>query len=240
MKLFAIADLHMDGGAGKPMDVFGPNWAGHCERIFGAWQSCVLEEDTVLIPGDISWAMHFFEALPDIEAIGELPGRKVLLKGNHDFWWSSPTRMRAALPESVSIIQNDAADLGPVIVCGSRGWILPTDEAFSADDRRIYERELKRLELSLNAADRLADGRPVAAMMHFPPMLSDGKPTGFTELLEKHGVSLCAYGHLHGAQAWNVGFKGVSNGVRYELCSADSIGFKPLLLTEFGEGGSIL
>lgn len=234
MKIFAIADLHMDGGAGKPMDVFGPNWAGHCERIFGSWQSCVLEEDAVLIPGDISWAMHFSDALPDLNAIAELPGRKVLLKGNHDFWWNSPTRMRASLPEGMSIIQNDAVDLGPAVICGSRGWTLPAADGFGADDKRIYERELLRLGLSLKASEKLSGGeKPIIAMMHFPPVLSDLKPTGFSELLEKHGVSLCVYGHLHGSAAWNVGFKGEMNGIRYELCSADSIDFKPSLLTEF-------
>ena len=233
MKIFAIADLHMDGGAGKPMDVFGPNWAGHCERIFGSWQSCVLDEDAVLIPGDISWAMRFYEALPDLMRIAELPGRKVLLRGNHDFWWSSPTRMRSALPEKMSVIQNDAVDLGPAVVCGSRGWILPADDSFSADDRKIYERELLRLELSLAAAQRLAKGeKPIIAMMHFPPLLKDGEPTGFSKKLAEYGVSVCVYGHLHGEGAWGAGFTGELDGTRYELCSADSLGFMPKRIFE--------
>ena len=155
MKLFAIADLHMDGGAGKPMEVFGPHWAGHCARIFGSWRSSVAEGDVVLVPGDISWAMRFSEALPDLNAISELPGLKVLLRGNHDYWWGSLTQMRAALPESVKLIRNDALDCGPFVVCGSRGWLLPSDQDFSSDDRRIYERELIRLGLSLAAAKRL-------------------------------------------------------------------------------------
>ena len=234
MKLYAIADLHLDGGAGKPMDVFGEMWSGHCERVFGSWRRTVAEDDVVLVPGDISWAMHFKDALPDLNAISELPGRKVLLRGNHDYWWSSLSRMREALPECVKLVQNDALDMGSFVVCGSRGWMLPQDPDFKAADRKIYERELLRLGLSLSAAERLdTDGKPIVCMLHFPPMLRDGEPTGFTELLEKHGVSICVYGHLHGAAAWDVGFKGERNGVRYELCSADSIGFTPKEITAF-------
>ena len=225
MKLFAIADLHMDGGAGKPMEVFGPHWAGHCGRIFGSWRSSVAEGDVVLVPGDISWAMRFSEALPDLNAISELPGLKVLLRGNHDYWWGSLTQMRAALPESVKLIRNDALDCGPFVVCGSRGWLLPASNEFKAEDRRIYERELIRLELSLSAAARIACGRPIVAMLHFPPLMADAAPTGFSALLEKYGVSRCLYGHLHGSLAWEVGYKGELNGVKYDLCGQS--GFYP-------------
>ena len=237
MKLFAIADLHLDGGAGKPMDVFGPQWAGHCDRIFGLWRETVGEGDVVLIPGDISWAMRFGDALPDLNAISELPGKKVLLRGNHDYWWSSLTRMRAALPEGMALIQNDAVDIGPAVIAGSRGWSLPASADFTAEDRKIYEREAIRLNLSLAAAKRLSGGvKPIIAMMHFPPMLRDGNPTAFTEALEKYGVSRCLYGHLHGSLAWEAGCRGEINGVFYELCSADSLGFKPKLICEFGDG----
>ena len=229
VKLFAIADLHMDGGAGKPMDVFGQNWDDHCSRIFNAWREAVSEDDTVLIPGDISWAMKFKDALQDIRKIAELPGKKVLTRGNHDYWWGSLTQMRAALPESVKLVQNDAQDLGEFTVCGSRGWMLPSDPDFKAADRKIYERELIRLEFSLSAAERLGN-KPKVCMLHFPPLHADGEPTGFSELLEKHRVKLCVYGHLHGASGWETGFKGEKNGVRYELCSADSLDFKPKLI----------
>lgn len=233
MKLFAIADLHMDGGAGKPMDVFGENWAGHCERIFGSWRKNVGEEDCVLIPGDISWAMRFSEALPDIMKISELPGKKVLLRGNHDYWWGSLSRMREALPKGVFLIQNDAVDIGPAVIAGSRGWTLPCASDFTAEDRKIFERELIRLDLSLSAAKRLAGSKPIIAMLHFPPMMRDGNPTAFTEILEKYGVSRCLYGHLHGSLAWEAGFTGIKNGISYELCSADSLDFSPLLVCEF-------
>ena len=237
MKLFAIADLHLDGGAGKPMDVFGPNWAGHRDRIFGSWRETVGEEDAVLVPGDISWAMHFRDALPDLTDLSELPGKKVLLRGNHDYWWGSLTKMRSVLPESVKLVQNDACDIGAAVIAGSRGWILPSDSDFKTADKKIYERELIRLELSLSAAKRLAgQDKPIVAMLHYPPLMRDGAPTGFTALLEKYGVSRCVYGHLHGSPAWEVGFKGESNGVVYDLVSADALGFAPLFIEEFCEG----
>ena len=234
MKLFAIADLHMDGGAGKPMDVFGPNWENHCERIFSAWRENVAAEDAVLVPGDISWAMHLKEALPDLTGLSFLPGAKVLLRGNHDYWWSSLTQMRSLLPKDIKLVQNDAADCGCFVAAGSRGWLLPTNDDFTASDRKIYERELIRLELSLSAAKRMAGNtRPIVAMMHFPPLMRDGEPTGFSALLEKYGVSHSLYGHLHGSAAWEAGFRGDKNGVRYTLVSADSIDFSPALIAEF-------
>lgn len=130
MKLFAIADLHMDGGAGKPMDVFGANWAGHVGRIFGSWKSKVGPGDAVLIPGDISWAMHWAEALPDLTELASLPGKKVLLRGNHDYWWGSLTRMRAQLPPGMYMVQNDCVDIGPCVIAGSRGWLTPESPDF--------------------------------------------------------------------------------------------------------------
>lgn len=234
MKLFAIADIHMDGGAGKPMDVFGSRWENHCERIFSSWRDVVGETDVVLIPGDISWAMRFDDALPDLMSISELPGTKLLLRGNHDYWWGSLTRMRAKLPSDMKLVQNDAVDCGSFVVCGSRGWLLPTESGFSDDDRKIYERELIRLKLSLGFAERLAGGtKPIIAMLHYPPMMRDARPTGFTELLEGHKVMRCLYGHLHGSKAWEIGFQGEHGGVNYALCSADSLDFKLMQVEEF-------
>ena len=237
MKLFAIADLHMDGGAGKPMDVFGANWAGHVGRIFGSWKSKVGPGDAVLIPGDISWAMHWAEALPDLTELASLPGKKVLLRGNHDYWWGSLTRMRAQLPPGMYMVQNDCVDIGPCVIAGSRGWLTPESPDFSADDRKIYERETIRLGLSLAQAKRraAAENKPIIAMMHFPPLLRSGNPTGFSDLFEKFGVTRVLYGHLHGGLSWEAGWRGEKNGVLYELCSADSLGFEPMLVTEFEE-----
>jgi len=229
MRVFAIADLHLDGGAGKPMDVFGAHWANHRERIFSSWQELVCQDDLVLIPGDICWAMYFEDAKQELLSISKLNGTKLLIRGNHDYWWSSPTKMRAFLPDNMLLIQNDAATVGGYTFCGSRGWLLPTDSEFKQDDRKIYERELIRLELSLRAGAR--SGLPLICMLHFPPLALSGADSGFTELLEKYNVKMCIYGHLHGRSCQNA-FNGVKNGIEYLLCSADSIGFKPVMILD--------
>lgn len=231
MCLFAIGDLHLPGGDDKPMDVFDPQWNGHFFRISEDWRKRVSEDDTVLIPGDISWALRLQDAVPDLQAIGELPGRKILLKGNHDYWWTSLSRVRSALPKNMHVLQYDAMDLGNIIVCGSRGWNQPTEEtSLSDEDEKIYQRELQRLELSLQSATRLANGRPIIAMMHFPPLYDNMRNTAFTTLLEKYGVSKVVYGHLHGAGI-RTGFNGEWNGIEYRLVSCDSLGFQ---LAEIG------
>lgn len=222
MKVFAIADLHLDGGAGKPMDVFGSHWANHRERIFDSWRQNVSPEDCVLIPGDICWAMYFKDALPELMAISQLNGTKVLIRGNHDYWWSSLTQMRETLPKDIVLVQNDSAFMGGFTVCGSRGWLLPTDSEFKQTDKKIYERELIRLELSLKSVRNKEF--PIVCMMHYPPLSASGEDTGFTALMERYGVSKCVYGHLHGS-ACACAFNGVRNDIEYRLCSADSLGF---------------
>ena len=225
MRLFAIGDLHLPGGQEKPMDVFGDHWEGHFERIAEDWRARVTDKDMVLIPGDISWAMQLSDAVPDLEAIGNLPGRKVLIKGNHDYWWGGIGQVRRALPESMMALQHDVADLGDVVVTGTRGWAFPTEETpLSAEDERIYARELIRLELALNAAQKAADGRPILLMLHYPPLYQMERNTAFTRLIEQYPVHTVVYGHLHGA-GLRAGFTGVWNGVRYMLASCDALGF---------------
>ena len=126
MRIFAIGDLHLPGGDQKPMDVFGPHWSGHFERICEDWRARVSEDDVVLLPGDFSWALHLEDALPDLEAVGRLPGSKVMIKGNHDLWWTSLTKLRSALPDGIVALQHSACDLGECVVCGTRGWSFPT------------------------------------------------------------------------------------------------------------------
>lgn len=226
MRLFAIGDLHLPGGDEKPMDVFGSHWDRHFLRISEDWKARVTEQDTVLIPGDISWALQLKDAIPDLNAIGELPGRKILLKGNHDYWWSSLTRVREALPEGMKVIQNDAMILEDLVICGSRGWNLPTEETpLEREDEKIYLRELQRLELSLQQAKRIGEGRKIVTMMHFPPLYDNLRQTAFTELLKRYEVDTVVYGHLHG-QGIRVGYTGEQDGVRYYLTSCDSLDFK--------------
>lgn len=225
MRLFAIGDLHLPGGDDKPMDVFGPHWEGHFERICRDWNARVQPKDTVLIPGDITWAMQLREAAPDLQAIGALPGRKLIIKGNHDYWWSSLTQVKDVLPPSITAIQHSAVDLGEWVVCGTRGWTLPTKETpLTAEDERIYRRELMRLDMALKEAVRMADGRPVVAMLHYPPLYDMERDTAFTALLEQYGVTAAVYGHLHGAGI-RIGYTGEHRGVQYHLTSCDSLNF---------------
>ena len=227
MRLFAIGDLHMSGGDDKPMDVFGPQWDRHFFHIRENWEALVGEQDTVLIPGDISWAMQLKDARADLEEIHSLPGRKILCKGNHDYWWNSITQVRGVLPPSLSALQHSAADLGDVVVCGTRGWQLPTEDTPpDPQDEKIFRRETERLRMALEEARQMAAGRPVIAMTHYPPLLAGNLDTPMTALMEEYGVHTAVYGHLHGGGI-QCGFSGEHRGVRYRLVSCDSIGFAP-------------
>ena len=168
MALFAISDLHLPARE-KPMDVFGAHWENHFERIREDWLRRVGEEDVVLLPGDLTWAMRLEDAMEDIARVGELPGRKIILRGNHDYWWSAIGRVRRALPEGMYALQNDAMELDGVLYAGSRGWTLPP-YAQDADDQRIYARERLRLEMSLKHARSLSPDAPLAVMTHYPPL----------------------------------------------------------------------
>ena len=226
-RLFAIGDLHLSDGDQKPMDIFGPQWDRHFFHLSENWRCLVGEEDVVLIPGDISWAMRMEEAEPDLRRIAQLPGRKVLCKGNHDYWWSSITRIRQILPAGMTALQFDAVDVGPCVVCGTRGWMIPTAAAsLSPEDDKIYRREVQRLSMALDRAEMLADGRPVVVMLHYPPLTVQDRSSLFTQLLEKRKVHTVVYGHLHGGGITQ-GFTGEWNGVRYRLVSCDSIDFTP-------------
>ncbi|MCR5567553.1 MAG: metallophosphoesterase [Clostridiales bacterium] len=227
MSLFAIGDLHLSGGEDKPMDVFGPQWDRHFLRIRENWKELVKEEDTVLIPGDISWAMQLEAAKADLEEIGRLPGKKILCKGNHDYWWNSISQVRSALPDSMTALQHNAADLGDAVVCATRGWMIPTKEMpLSDQDAKICRREADRLRMALDDASARAGGRPVIVMTHYPPLLAGETNTVFTEILEAYGVHTAVYGHLHGTGI-QAGFTGEYHGIRYHLVSCDSIGFSP-------------
>ncbi len=226
MKLFAIADLHLPGGDDKPMDVFGAHWDHHFERISEDWRARVSEEDTVLIAGDISWAMQLSHAVPDLADIAALPGRKVLIKGNHDYWWSSISQVRDAMPAGMTALQHSAADIGPAVVCGTRGWVFPTgEEPLEANDEKIFQRELIRLEIALQSAKKLAPEKPLIAMTHYPPLYDQCRDTAFTALMERYGVAWAIYGHLHGLGI-KAGFTGEHNGVRYALTSCDALEFR--------------
>ena len=222
LTVFAISDLHMPART-KPMDVFGPHWENHFERISEDWRAKVGKNDIVLIPGDISWAMHLEEALEDLERIGALPGRKVLLRGNHDYWWSAIGRVRRALPEGMYALQNDCLMLDGVLLAGSRGWTIPADPEGEDDDARVYRRERVRLELSLKYARARDAEADLTVMMHYPPLSESS--AGFTDILEAYRARHVVYGHLHGA-GLNGAFRVERNGIMYHQVSCDGLGFK--------------
>lgn len=232
MRVFAISDLHLPGGEKKPMDIFGAHWAGHFDRIRADWTARVAEGDLVLIAGDISWAMRLDAAREDLSAIGRLPGNKVILRGNHDYWWSSISQVRGALPEGMYALQNDALSFGDIILCGTRGWTCPGAPAFTQADEKLYRRELSRLRMSLSAAEALRAARLsrgenpwLIAMLHYPPFPDPDRPGEVSALLEAAGVSDVIYGHLHG-QALLGAFSGEKRGVRYHQTSCDGLDFR--------------
>ena len=237
MRLFAISDLHLSGFAEKPMDIFGSHWKNHQTRIRDGWCRVVEEGDTVLVPGDLSWAMTLDEALVDLGWIGDLPGSKVFLKGNHDYWWASLARMRAVLPPGMIPLQNTAVDRGCFTIAGARGWKTPGSPEYSeGEDGKIFRRELQRLSLSLDHSRRIGSGGPLVVMMHYPPVV-EGSSTGFSELIADAGADICVYGHLHAAPGeWTEELDTVLDGVSYRLVSADRLDFVPLEIP-LGEGG---
>ena len=231
MAIYAIGDLHLPGGDNKPMNVFGDHWSGHFERICLDWVSRVQEEDVVLIPGDISWGLRLEEAAADLGFIHEMKGTKVLLRGNHDYWWTGYSKVQSALPSSIRAVQNNAILWGDAIIGGTRGWNTPLGADFSeSKDRKIFEREKLRLGLSLGAMDG-REGRLKLFMLHYPPFNEKGEPTDFAKLLEGRGVDHCVYGHLHGRSCQG-GFEGVWAGTEYHLVSADHLRFVPRLIAE--------
>lgn len=233
MMIYALSDIHLSGHTPKPMEVFGKHWEGHWGRIRDAWRGCVRSDDVVLVPGDISWAMTLGEAMVDLLEIAELPGSKVLLRGNHDYWWGSVSQIRSNLPKGMAIIQNDALRIGTAVVCGTRGWTCPGSSAWEgAADEKIYMRELIRLRLTLDAANRKrTQGDALIAMLHFPPFNERQEPSGYTELLEEYKVNQVVYGHLHGLQAGSA-FEGMLGGISYHMVSCDYLGFRPKLILE--------
>lgn len=235
MKVFAVSDPHLSFTAEKPMSIFGAVWENHWEAIAADWLEKVGADDIVLLPGDISWGMTTDEARKDLETIGAMPGKKIYVKGNHDYWWGSLSKIRGILPEGSYCIQNDALKFGKFIFCGSRGWSVPEIGVKpDPNDEKLLRREQLRLELSLKAAEKLATGDPQEikiGMMHFPPFDSRMSSTPFTDLFAKYGVKKVVYGHLHG-QKCRAELKSVKNDVEYFLTSCDLTGNKLVFIAE--------
>ncbi len=228
MKVFAISDLHLGANVDKPMDIFGPDWEGHTEKIAFNWNKTVGEDDLVLMPGDLSWAMRLEEAIDDLKFIESLPGHKVFIRGNHDYWFSGPGKVRKVLGAKLSFLRFDALEFGGVGLCGVRGQPWPGYSEYSEDeDGRLYRRELKRLELSIESLNKLRC-KTACAMIHYPPLARGGQ-SEFCELFRRGGVKWVVYGHVHGHSHDGV-VEGEFDDVNYVCASADQIHFTPKLL----------
>ena len=234
MKIFAISDLHLSSVVEKPMDIFGPGWDDHFERIKKDWNEKVNEDDLVIIAGDISWGMYLEEAKPDLDLIGALKGKKVILRGNHDYWWKSISKVREILPTNMFAVQNDCLRFDNVLVCGTRGWTVPETEFKSSEDEKIFKRELIRLELSLQEMQKQRkEDDFVVVMTHYPPFNSTMKESEVTKLIEKYKPDCVIYGHLHG-KACRVKLDHKINNVRYLLTSCDQIDCKLVEIEQKG------
>ncbi len=232
MALYAISDLHLALSTDKPMDVFGARWSNYMDRLTEQWRATVADEDTVVLPGDISWATYLENAVEDFRFINSLPGRKIISKGNHDYWWTTLSKLEKFLTgngfSTIRFMHNNSFRVESNVICGTRGWKMPGDDGFTAEDRKIYQRELQRLELSLKSVEVLPGDRLIAAM-HFPVFNSKGVSSEFLEVMQRYGVSLCIYGHLHG-DAFKNTVDGMREGVEFRLVSADYLEFRPVML----------
>jgi hypothetical protein len=237
MNIFAISDLHLGFYQNRNMDKFGDNWQSHTDKIKTAWERVVANDDTVLIPGDVSWAIHLREVMPDLEFINRLSGRKIISEGNHDsFWWKSQKKMEG-LFDSITFLKRSHTLCEGYVVCGTRGWDMPGNplrggEDYTAHDLKIYKRELNRLQSVLANAVKAHGDKKIIVMMHFPPIIVN-IPSEYVEILRQYPVETVVYGHLHG-DAFDYGFKGIRDGINYSLVSADYVNFCPIQI--FKEG----
>ncbi len=228
MAIYAISDLHLSTATDKPMDVFGPAWEDYENRIISGFSS-LKEDDVTIIPGDVSWSMSLNGALSDFQFIDRLPGRKIISKGNHDYWWDTVKKTTRLFSENsistIDILHNNAFLIGDTAICGTRGWFYEIEDGKTS---KIYEREICRLRHSLEEAKKLPSKR-LLCFLHYPPICNGYECAEITDMLESFGVDSCYYGHLH-AQGHKSAFIGVHKNVEYNLISADYLGFKPVLI----------
>lgn len=232
MKIWGIADLHLSFSCEKPMDVFGEHWKDHPVKIKNNWEQKITADDLVLIAGDISWAMKPPQAQFDLEWIGELTGHKILIKGNHDYWWSTVKKVRSQLPAGMFALDGEAMMFNDVIICGTRAWIAPNDPYFEEEtDQRPFDRQMRRLERALEQAVALqTNNQPIFLMLHYPPLTTSGEPTPFLELIQQFPLHTVVYGHLHDEETQQNALVGEFGGVNYQLMACDYLDFDPVLL----------
>ncbi|MCQ4637752.1 metallophosphoesterase [Anaerovorax odorimutans] len=233
MSIYAIGDLHLSFAPGveKPMDIYGSVWTDHARKLKNNWLELIRPEDTIILAGDISWGLKLSEAIPDLEWIDGLPGKKVIFKGNHDLWWSGIGKLNS-LYDSIRFVQNTSYEAEGYFLCGSRGWICPGNDDFTGQDEKIYKRELLRLDMSLEDARSKGAKDNIIGVLHYPPSAGPSAGSGFTEAFAQAGVRQVVYGHLHGQDAFKNGLQGTYNGVAYRLVSLDYLNCRPVLIKE--------
>lgn len=235
MSVYVMADLHLcTDNESKSMEVFGNRWKDYKNRIQTNWNKLVAEDDTVIIPGDISWALTLQDAISDLQFIDSLNGKKIIMKGNHDFWWSSVTKMNTLFSElsidSISILNNNALEVGDYIITGSRGWFIDPSvqtKNVNADFEKVNNRELIRLKIGLDAALKMREEtkKEIIAFFHFPPVWGEFKNEGIISLLNEYEIKSCYFGHIHGNYTVSGSFE--VNGIQMHLISADYLNFIP-------------
>jgi len=224
MALYAIGDLHLCLGASKPMDVFGGAWVGYMDKLREG-VSVITDADTTVLLGDLSWALSLDEAVADFAWINEIPGKKIILKGNHDFWWSTASKFYSFCSKNsfhdICVLNNNHYDYEGIAICGTRGWFFE-EERCGEHDEKVFKRELLRLEASLKSAGPL----PKIVFLHYPPMYKGYTCHEIINLLKRYDVRHCFYGHLHGA-SHGLALEGLYNGIEYKLVSSDRLNFHP-------------
>ncbi len=230
--LFTISDLHLPLGIDKPMNIFGSAWDNYVERLADNWQSVVGENDVVVMPGDFSWATYLEQSVKDFEFLDKLNGRKILSKGNHDYWWTTMNKLKAFVSShgfrNIEFMQNNCFMYEKTAICGSRGWIHPAWSGFNSEDRKIYDREVIRAELSLKEAGECED---IIFFSHYPIRSSNMEENSMTKLLDEYKVKEVVYGHLHGP-SHRYAVNGEYGGMIYRLVSADYLKFMPQKLRD--------
>ena len=230
MSIYTIGDLHLSFRENKPMDIFGENWANHEQKIKEDWLKKVKEEDLVVLPGDFSWATYLKDTDLDFEYINNLPGKKLLLKGNHDYWWTTLNKLRTFVEEekfsNIDFIYNNAYEFENKIIVGTRGWSFGESE----EDKKIAKREAMRLELSINEGKKLyGEEKEIIAFMHYPPIINShiakNEPSDYVRVMQKYGIKKCFYGHLHSTSIQEA-VDGNYFGIEFKLVSADGVDFK--------------
>lgn len=227
MSLYALGDLHLSFGADKPMDVFGALWEGYVDKLREGL-SVIRPEDTTVLLGDLSWAMDIADAREDFIFISAIPGRKIILKGNHDYWWTTATKFNKFCAENafenMHVLHNNCFEYEELAICGTRGWFFEEDR-HGEHDEKVFNRELMRLETSLKAAG----DKEKLCFLHYPPVYRGYYCAQIVELMKAYGVRECIYGHLH-SDSHKLAITGEHDGIRYRLAAADYTGFRPILL----------